>query len=1313
MADRGFIGSEATGRAPPEGEKGVVYGLLQGIEGLLEVVSRDVHGHLAAPPRARASPLIPEGRRFVVYKYYRTCPNFKTTLKMCRWTVSASPERGEGRGGKRPRRGAEGTARAAKRMAETTPAPPVFEVRPDTNPISPTLVPARGGVPTAQVRSKRNVTSGSDPPTQPQCGDKLAVDAYLKSLIEPLPTTLGTPSHGPLSGCGVDEPFAAAAPILARLLDAEEALLERRDSIARRAARLASAVRDEERAFLRDAPALDRATRAMHAALDDLDARVSRVAASSSGIGESLRRAAAHRAALERARKTALHLAMFNARRHDGLLDDDDDSLDVDLDDSDDDLNDASGKSPFGLGLDGDEDVVAAVFTDPKRNAEAARLAQSLLELARQHEMSSHDRVGETKPSLRVAVENLERYCDELENRLLEKFQRYEAKRDVIGMRQCARTVSHFNGGASLIRRFVATRPMFLRVEALERLDALRAAAPAYGSGLSEEKEASDAAEAALEALDVFFQETLTEATKEVATARCVFPARCDAVDQLVRRVVEQRIGAAVDATAGPKPPPPPVPGPPAASEGSYFASFMSPRKAPATTTARKHRRNVSFGGDLRGFDLAQAQPAQAPMTDFPASRLGHSRSFGMLEGRPGSGEKGEKETNDNGDDDDEEEEDTVAPLGEPAQPASPAAKTARPKTAGHSRSKSYTEYMTPSFMSSKPNAGFYGDPARDEFENSHGVGRDAIVEGTPPGAGHFALLAYLKILSGAVHRARALGAALDRVAASAGRRRVDASTACDDLFSERREGYGNLEGDCLVGLAASSAGTVPDAAPDESGIPGFDRLVRWHREASERCATVLAPPPRHPAVDSFGSIVQPVRGSADDVVDDEDDDFNDGDSNGVADSEKKDPLARVARAVASASALRESVDEELALAETFVGETERLCRLALDAAVDECERRSGRFDGRSDPRDVAETGIGSVLRAARDALDAVERARDANARICDAIEARTRDASADIESDVASTLIDSVPPNSVVEDLTGSLRIARRAAEACRVAVDGRHAECVRDVSDAVVAASRKGLKSLMFVVEKTLTGLQRRADFKPNEEEMESWTQFPGQEPTPACAAALALVREAYNVAAECLPPEDESVESSVQESPDSEGSLDANIRTFAEDCAATLHKTVMAHVARFHHTATGALQLKRDVGEFDAFVRTICGTNPGKSSPASRAWRDALDRCNALIVSAQALPELLRETRAAAVADAEAERARRGIEEAGIQGGERDGDGGDGGDEEERRARIAKEAGDAAVEEMVRIVHLRADFHPAMLKVLSPKKGRPGDE
>ena len=79
-----------------------------------------------------------------------------------------------------------------------------------------------------------------------------------------------------------------------------------------------------------------------------------------------------------------------------------------------------------------------------------------------------------------------------------------------------------------------------------------------------------------------------------------------------------------------------------------------------------------------------------------------------------------------------------------------------------------------------------------------------------------------------------------------------------------------------------------------------------------------------------------------------------------------------------------------------------------------------------------------------------------------------------------------------------------------------------------------------------------------------------------------------------------------------------------------------------------------------------------------------------------------------RAAAVDDAEAERARRSIESAGTERRE----------PETQKAEIeregalhAKEAGDAAVEEMVRVIHLRADYTPAMLKVkdVSPKKDR----
>ena len=80
-----------------------------------------------------------------------------------------------------------------------------------------------------------------------------------------------------------------------------------------------------------------------------------------------------------------------------------------------------------------------------------------------------------------------------------------------------------------------------------------------------------------------------------------------------------------------------------------------------------------------------------------------------------------------------------------------------------------------------------------------------------------------------------------------------------------------------------------------------------------------------------------------------------------------------------------------------------------------------------------------------------------------------------------------------------------------------------------------------------------------------------------------------------------------------------------------------------------------------------------------------------------------------RAAAVDDAEAERARRSIESAGTE--RRDGFETQKAEIEREGALHAKEAGECAVEEMVRVIHLRADYTPAMLKVkdVSPKKDK----
>ena len=81
--------------------------------------------------------------------------------------------------------------------------------------------------------------------------------------------------------------------------------------------------------------------------------------------------------------------------------------------------------------------------------------------------------------------------------------------------RSAAKTLGHFNNGASLAQRFIATRPMFMSVESLHEIEALREAAPRYyGTGgsaaaaaaagrsgqMATEADAAAAAEYALEA---------------------------------------------------------------------------------------------------------------------------------------------------------------------------------------------------------------------------------------------------------------------------------------------------------------------------------------------------------------------------------------------------------------------------------------------------------------------------------------------------------------------------------------------------------------------------------------------------------------------------------------------------------------------------------------------------------------------------------------------------------------------------------------------------------------------------------------------
>ena len=74
---------------------------------------------------------------------------------------------------------------------------------------------------------------------------------------------------------------------------------------------------------------------------------------------------------------------------------------------------------------------------------------------------------------------------------------------------------------------------------------------------------------------------------------------------------------------------------------------------------------------------------------------------------------------------------------------------------------------------------------------------------------------------------------------------------------------------------------------------------------------------------------------------------------------------ASTAAAVAAASALSASAAAEQLMVEVGLREAKRLIESAVAAAVELCERQSGRFTPQSSAADVASGGVGVVLRAA------------------------------------------------------------------------------------------------------------------------------------------------------------------------------------------------------------------------------------------------------------------------------------------------------------------------------------------------------------
>ncbi|XP_022979187.1 exocyst complex component SEC10b-like [Cucurbita maxima] len=194
-------------------------------------------------------------------------------------------------------------------------------------------------------------------------------------------------------------------------------------------------------------------------------------------------------------------------------------------------------------GSPGDLMELSPLFSDDSRVAEAASIAQKLRSFAEEdigrQGISVPSIVGNATASrgLEVAVANLQDYCNELENRLLSRFDAASQRRELSTMAECAKILSQFNRGTSAMQHYVATRPMFIDVEIMNadtRLvlgeQGLQATPNNVARGLSS-----------------LYKEITDTVRKEAATIMAVFPSPNDVMSILVQRVLEQRVTALLD----------------------------------------------------------------------------------------------------------------------------------------------------------------------------------------------------------------------------------------------------------------------------------------------------------------------------------------------------------------------------------------------------------------------------------------------------------------------------------------------------------------------------------------------------------------------------------------------------------------------------------------------------------------------------------------------------------------------------------------------------------------------------------------------
>lgn len=300
--------------------------------------------------------------------------------------------------------------------------------------------------------------------------------------------------------------FPEVEKLLSLFKDSCKELLELRKQIDGRLHNLKKDVSVQDSKHRRTLAELEKGVDGLFESFARLDSRISSVGQTAAKIGDHLQSADAQRETASQTIELIKYLMEFNS-------------------------------SP------GDLMELSPLFSDDSRVAEAASIAQKLRSFAEEdigrHGITAPSAVGNATASrgLEVAVANLQEYCNELENRLLSRFDAASQKRELTTMAECAKILSQFNRGTSAMQHYVATRPMFIDVEVMNADTRL----------VLGDQAAQSSPNNVARGLSSLYKEITDTVRKEAATITAVFPSPNEVMSILVQRVLEQRVTALLD----------------------------------------------------------------------------------------------------------------------------------------------------------------------------------------------------------------------------------------------------------------------------------------------------------------------------------------------------------------------------------------------------------------------------------------------------------------------------------------------------------------------------------------------------------------------------------------------------------------------------------------------------------------------------------------------------------------------------------------------------------------------------------------------